>query len=176
MAITAFKRTEMKFMLTQAQLDALMPKLMQHMNPDAYCQHGKDYKIYNIYYDTRDNNIIRQSLSKPYYKEKLRLRSYKIPTSPDDEVFLELKKKIGGTVSKRRAVLPLQAAYDLIEFGKRPVTTDYMSKQVIDEIAYFLSRNKVNPATYISYQRMAFFGKEDKDFRITFDHNILICV
>ena len=172
MAITAFKRYEMKFMLTQAQFDTLIPKLLAYMNLDDHCQNGKDYSIYNIYYDTRDHNLIRHSLSKPYYKEKLRLRSYNVPTSPDDKVFLELKKKIGGIVNKRRAVLTLKEADDFIKLGQRTVTTNIMTQQVVNEIKYFLSCNDVAPAVYISYQRLAFFGKDDKDFRVTFDYDI----
>ena len=172
MAISAFKRYEMKFLLTQAQLDILKPLLLTYMKPDAYCRDGKNYIIYNIYYDTLNSDVIRHSLSKPYYKEKLRLRSYSIPTSLNDEVFLELKKKIGGIVNKRRAAMTLKEAYSFIESGKLPVVKGYMNQQVVNEIAYFLSKNEVRPTTYISYQRMAFFGKEDKEFRITLDSNI----
>ncbi|HWQ42687.1 MAG TPA: polyphosphate polymerase domain-containing protein [Desulfosporosinus sp.] len=172
MAITAFKRYEIKFMLTQAQFETLIPKLLEYMNPDDHCQNGKDYSIHNIYYDTRDHNLIRQSLSKPYYKEKLRLRSYNVPTSSDDKVFLELKKKIGGIVNKRRAVLTLKEADDFIKLGIRPVTANIMTLQVVKEIEYFLSHNDIDPAVYISYRRLAFFGKEDQDFRVTFDYDI----
>lgn len=173
MAITTFKRYEIKFMLLQAQFDTLIPRLLEYMVPDAHCQNGKEYSIYNIYYDTHDNHLIRHSIAKPYYKEKLRLRSYTIPGSLDDEVFLELKKKIGGIVNKRRAILPLKDACDFIRSGKCPTTTNKLNLQVANEIEYFLSRNDVQPATYISYKRLAFFGKEDRDFRITFDYDIL---
>ncbi|AFQ42227.1 polyphosphate polymerase domain-containing protein [Desulfosporosinus meridiei] len=172
MAITTFKRYEMKFMLDQAQLDTLIPLLLEYMVPDAHCQEGKEYNIYNIYYDTHDSNLIRHSLSKPYYKEKLRLRSYTIPTSFNDQVFLELKKKIGGIVNKRRVVLTLKDAYDFVRLGKCPVSSPKLNKQVASEIEYFLSRNQVSPAAYISYKRLAYFGKDDKDFRVTFDYNV----
>jgi len=115
MAITTFKRYEKKFMLNEAQYKAVMPGLMEYMRLDRNCKDGRDYTIYNIYYDTDNSSIIRQSLSKPYYKEKLRMRSYSVPTSPDSEVFLELKKKIGGIVNKRRAVLTLGEAYKFLE-------------------------------------------------------------
>lgn len=84
------------------------------MNPDKYCKNNNTYSIYNIYYDTKNNDVIRHSISKPYYKEKLRLRSYKVPTNLDKKVFLELKKKIKGIVSKRRLSLTLGEAYDFI--------------------------------------------------------------
>lgn len=173
MAITAFKRYEQKLMLNQTQFEALIPKLLEYMNYDGNCKNGNEYSILNIYYDTCDNYLIRNSLSKPFYKEKLRVRSYGVIKSPNEKVFLELKKKIGGIVNKRRAVLTFQEVNDFITFGKEPVTDNYMNKQVIQEIKYFLSNNKVKPVTFISYKRIAFFGKDDKDFRLTFDRNII---
>lgn len=173
MAITSFKRYEKKYMLTEEQFNNLIPRLLEYMEEDEHCKSGEDYSIYNIYYDTKNSDLIKHSLSKPYYKEKLRLRSYKVPKSPKDKVFLELKKKIGGIVNKRRVVLTLEEAYKFLESGQRPITKDYISEQVINEIEYFLSRNTVYPTAYISYSRMAFFGKEDRDFRVTFDSNIL---
>ena len=110
MAIKSFQRYEKKFILNENQYNALIPILSKYMNPDKFCKFGQNYSIYNIYYDTDDNQIIRHSINKPYYKEKLRLRSYSIPTSKDDKVFLELKKKINGIVNKRRATLTLNEA------------------------------------------------------------------
>ncbi len=172
MSINAFKRYEMKFLLSKEQFDALLPKLLQYMNPDQNCKNGDSYNIYNIYYDTFDSSLIRTSLSKPLYKEKLRLRSYTIPNSLNSKVYLELKKKTTGVVHKRRAAMTLKEAYEFIESGKKPVTKNYIGQQVINELEYFLSRYEVSPAAYISYTRMAFFGKNDKDFRVTFDSNI----
>lgn len=173
MAISSFKRYEKKFVLDENQYKAILPVLMQHMYLDEYCQNGQEYSIYNIYYDTDDASVIRHSLDKPFYKEKLRLRSYCIPNTANSKVFLELKKKIGGIVTKRRAVLTLGEAYQFLASGNRPANLDYMNKQVLNEIGYYLSQHNVKPACFISYERTALFGKEDKDFRITFDHNII---
>ena len=173
MAIKSFKRYEKKFLLTQQQYDVLVSKLSDYMEPDQHCLDGKNYSIYNIYYDTVHSDVIRHSISKPYYKEKLRLRSYKVPKKPTDKVFLELKKKINGIVNKRRVVLTLQEAKDFVERGVRPPSRDYMSEQVISEIAYYLSHELVKPAVYIGYTRKAFFAKNDPEFRLTFDSKIL---
>lgn len=173
MAIKSFKRFEKKFILDQKKYDELIAKLLEYMNPDEHCKSQKNYSIYNIYYDTKTNDVIRHSISKPYYKEKLRLRSYTIPTNLDSKVFLELKKKINGIVNKRRVVMTLKEAYDFLEYRKRPILNDYINEQVIQEIEYYLSKNKVYPAVYIGYTRNAFFGKDDKDFRVTFDSNII---
>ena len=60
-------------------------------------------RIY-LYYDTPDYNLIRQSIEKPKYKEKLRLRSYGVPAK-EDQVFLEIKKKYAD---KRRTAIVSQ--------------------------------------------------------------------
>ncbi len=173
MIITTFKRYEKKFMLTDAQYHALLPLLSSHMQPDDYCRDGQMYPIYNVYYDTDQNDLIRQSLAKPYYKEKLRLRGYDIPTSPDDRVFLELKKKIGGVVNKRRAALTLRQVHVFLENRVIPESVDAHDRQVLKELDCFLSRYTLHPAVYISYERSAWFDKEDHNLRITFDRNIL---
>ena len=172
MAIKSFKRYEKKYLLTGEQYEKLIPRLLEYMKMDDHCVNNS-YSIYNIYYDTDDNSVIRHSISKPYYKEKLRLRSYKIPQSPSDKVFLELKKKINKIVNKRRAIITLEEAYNFLEFGERPKCTDFITEQVINEIEYYLSHTKVNLTVYIGYNRIAFFGKEDKDFRLTIDSKII---
>lgn len=172
MAIKSFKRYEKKYLLTGEQYEKLIPRLLEYMKMDDHCVNNS-YSIYNIYYDTDDNSVIRHSISKPYYKEKLRLRSYKIPQSPSDKVFLELKKKINKIVNKRRAIITLEEAYNFLEFGERPKCTDFITEQVINEIEYYLSHTKVNPTVYIGYNKIAFFGKEDKDFRLTIDSKII---
>lgn len=173
MAIKSFQRYEKKFILNETQYKRLLPILYEYMNEDKFCKNGDNYNIYSIYYDTLDNQVIRHSINKPYYKEKLRLRSYKAPIGENDKVFLELKKKINGIVNKRRATLTLKEAYKFLEDRIRPKSLDFLNNQVLDEIEYYLNNNKVSPMVYISYSRKAFLGKNDKDFRITFDSNIL---
>lgn len=173
MAINAFKRYEKKFILDPGQYEAVLPALMEHMQPDPNCRDGMEYTINNIYYDTDDSRIIRHSLSKPYYKEKLRLRCYGGPAGLDSQVFLELKKKIGGIVNKRRAELTLDQALQFIGHGSYPGNPDYMQSQVLREIGFFLQSYDVKPVAYISYKRSALFGTNDRDLRITIDSDII---
>jgi SPX domain protein involved in polyphosphate accumulation len=101
------------------------------------------------------------------------MRTYSNIISPNTTVFLELKKKIGGLVTKRRATLSLAEAHNYLEHGIRPANMDYLTGQVLSEIDYFRQINKVKPAAYISYDRKALFGLDDKEFRITFDRNLI---
>lgn len=172
MAITTFKRYEKKIIVTKEQYEVLVSRLLEYVELDEHCKDNNMYNIYNLYYDTKNDDIINHSLAKPYYKEKLRLRSYKRVNSKDDIVFLELKKKIKGIVSKRRVVLTLDESERFLKNKERPIKKDYQSRQVLDEITYFLNKNKVYPSVVINYKRIAFFGKENKDFRVTFDESI----
>lgn len=174
MAIRTFERKEIKFLLTAKQYQMLQPYLLQYMEPDPFCVDGKEYGIYNIYYDTPDDYLIRTSLEKPYYKEKIRLRSYMSPAKQDDTVFLELKKKIGGIVNKRRVTLTLEQASAYMLHGVSPeLNGNYIQQQVLGELDAFLKRYAVLPKQYISYQRAAYFGKNDKNFRLTLDRNLI---
>ena len=163
MAQTVFNRVEKKFLLNQEQFEAIWKELMEHMQVDIYGGHT----ICNLYYDTPTDELIRNSIEKPVYKEKLRLRSYGIPNG-DSEVFLEIKKKYNGIVNKRRIVLGLQEAYAYLNEHKRPKK----ESQILNEMDYFLSRYDLYPKVYLAYVRVALFGKEDNEFRVTFDTNI----
>lgn len=172
MAINTFARKEIKFLLNMKQYESLMEEIPKYMNPDKYCVGGKEYGVYNIYYDTNDDFLIRESLSKPYYKEKLRLRSYYSPASPDDTVFLEIKRKIGGIVAKRRVTLTLAQSEEYLKDHTKPESSKFITNQVFHELDAFLDMYDISPKQYISYQRTAFFGKDNKDFRLTFDRKI----
>ncbi|MFT4005275.1 MAG: polyphosphate polymerase domain-containing protein [Lacrimispora sp.] len=160
-----FKRVEIKYLLDPVQYRELKKRLEGRMAVDQY---GKS-TISNIYFDTPDSRLIRESLEKPVYKEKLRLRSYGIPKA-GDTVFLELKKKYKGIVYKRREDMSLEEAEDYLYRGKRTGK----DSQVLHEIDWFLDYYKgVVPAMYISYDRIAMYGIEDEELRLTLDGNIL---
>lgn len=157
-----FKRYEKKYLLTPAQYGSLMERLEGRVVPDEY----GEYTICNVYFDTPEFDLIRMSLEKPVYKEKLRLRSYgEIQNA--ETVFVELKKKYDGVVYKRRAAMTLRQAEEYLYRGIRPE----IDSQIMRELNWFTSHYCLIPAVYLAYDRKAFAGKEE-DIRITFDSNI----
>lgn len=171
MAIEVFNRNEGKFIIDETVYEKIQPELLKYMELDEYNKTQELYTISNIYYDTRDNHLIRTSLSKPAYKEKLRIRAYGIP-SKDEKVFLEIKKKVCGLVNKRRTKIRLEEAYEFVKTGQKPEFEDYMNKQVLNEIEYLLKLYDLEPKLYLAYDRKAMFGRESRNLRITFDTNI----
>jgi len=155
-----FQRYEKKYLLTPDQFAKVQDGMKPYMRPDEF---GR-YTICNIYYDTDDFQLIRASLEKPVYKEKLRMRSYGVP-GDHDKVFVELKKKFDGVVYKRRTVMEAASAVAYVNEGVRPEQED----QICHEIDWFLRSYRPTPKVFIAYDRTAFAGSENSDLRITFD-------
>ncbi len=168
---SAFNRVEQKYLLTEEAYENIKLCMQQHMIKDSY-QDEEFYQISNIYYDTEDNLIIKKSVSKPTFKEKLRLRGYGV-INQDSLVFLELKKKINGYVSKRRTQITVREASDFILYGMFPKLQSYHNLQVLREIEYFLNKYQVRPALFLSYEREAYYCNDRPDLRITIDRQII---
>lgn len=160
-----FERYEIKYLITGRQRRRIREAMEGIMKPDEY---GRS-TICNIYYDTPDYYLIRHSLGKPVYKEKLRVRSYGT-ASASDTVFVELKKKYNDVVYKRRVSLPERDAMFYLESGAE----GGLDGQIGSEIDYFrFFYRDLAPKVYLSYDREAFYDREDDSFRMTFDENIL---
>lgn len=161
---SVFSRKEIKYLISSSQETALLNQINEFLCKDLYCEST----ISNLYFDTEDYYLIRSSIEKPLYKEKLRLRSYEVPTHSSN-VFVELKKKLDGTVYKRRISLPYRDAVSYLSGDP----SDLPSTQIRKEVDWFLERYPLSPKAFICYDRKAFKGKMDCGLRITFDRNIL---
>ncbi|MBQ7669089.1 MAG: polyphosphate polymerase domain-containing protein [Clostridia bacterium] len=158
-----FERVEKKYLLTKEQYRELNLKLKEYVKEDEY---GKS-TILTTYFDTENFNIARHCESKPEYKEKLRLRSYGVPTK-DTTVFLEIKKKFNGITYKRRIGMTLKEAENYLFHNILPNKQD----QIFKEINYFKEFYNPVPKVTLSYERNAYYGITDSNLRITFDSNI----
>ena len=160
-----FKRYELKYLLTQAQKQIILQAMEPYMQLDKY----RRTTIRNVYYDTDDYLLIRRSIEKPVYKEKLRIRSYQ-KANPDSTVFVELKKKYQSVVYKRRISLPEKGAVEWIDKDHHC----HDGTQIASEIEYFIDYYKtLHPVVFLSYEREAYYCKDGSDFRVTFDDTIL---
>ena len=161
---TTFRRYEIKYMLTKYQAELLKKVMAAYMKGDAF---GNSVN-YSLYFDTPDFRLIRTSLDKPDYKEKLRLRSYG-NAREDTSIFVEMKKKYDGIIYKRRISATESQALDLAA-GRESGLPD---SQILREIRYMTSMYPgIRPAVFLSYEREAFFSTTDPNFRMTFDQNI----
>lgn len=157
-----FKRYELKYLITKQQRDALLHFLEPYMTPDRFCHSS----IRNIYYDTPNYRLIRQSLDRPLYKEKLRLRSYGRAARTDD-VFVELKKKYESVVYKRRLEMPQDQALEAL-LGHSSLPDSQIGHEIAAALQFY---QELIPRVFLSYERDAFHAF-DSDFRLTFDDSI----
>ena len=160
---TVFSRNEKKYLMTQAQANKLIEVLATNMKPDTY----GTYWVQNLYFDTENWDIIRTSMEKPHYKEKMRLRCYGTQETTD-RMFLEFKKKYSGVVYKRR--LPILPSTILQHSIDEILSSD--NSQIARELAYHIQRTGATERFYIAYYRQAFAGISDEGLRITIDSNI----
>lgn len=81
-------------------------------------------------------------------------------------MFVELKKKVGGIVYKRRIALPAARA-DAFLRGEVSVPG-----QIAREISWFQRMYGAQPRVLIAYDRTAFAGVTEPGLRVTFDTGI----
>lgn len=161
--IDTFKRYEKKYLLNKEQYSLIKEKIKEYVKDDIY----KQYHLMSIYYDNDNYELIRRSIEKPKYKEKLRIRAYNPPNN-DDYIQVELKKKYDGIVYKRRT----QAKYE--DVLNDIYNCEFKNKQVGKEINYFLNYyGSLSPKIFIACDRSNYIGKEDDSLRITFDENMV---
>ena len=161
-AIIVMKRYELKYILNKEQTEYLTNALKGHMEVDQY---GKT-SIASLYYDTPDSLLIRNSVERPDFKEKIRLRSYGLAIE-GKPVYLELKRKAYGIVYKRRVPTTIK---DVNNFFKKEANI-VANGQIAKEITYFRDYyDTLIPACLIIYDRVAYF-EPDGDLRLTLDYN-----
>lgn len=160
-----FKRYELKYLLTREQKCRVLQAMEAHMALDKY---GRT-TVRNLYFDTANYRLIRRSIEKPAYKEKLRIRSYE-KSRAESAVFVELKKKYDSVVYKRRIAMPEREAMDWVCGGAHCREESQISR----EVDYFLGfYGGLRPTVFLSYEREAYYTKDRSDFRVTFDDTIL---
>ena len=189
-----FKRFEIKYMIDEAVFEKLMEVMDGYMIAD---EHGRS-TVCSLYYDTPKHLLIRRSLEHPVYKEKLRLRSYGV-AKPSDTVFVELKKKFCSVVYKRRIAMTHDKALSYLagdgqiaesqiaesqiaesQIAESQIAESQIAEsqitdsQIASEINYDLKiYENLAPAVLLSYEREAFYARNNHEFRVTFDRNIL---
>ena len=158
--IVVMERYELKYIVAQDQAEFFLHGVGERLLPDRY---GLT-TIASLYYDTPDRRLIRASLEKPKFKEKIRLRSYG-PATDDSPVFLEMKRKCSGIVYKRRMQTTVPQAARFFSGA------DGGDSQIAREIGYFRDfYGSLAPSCLIFCDRTAFVAPGN-DIRATLDAN-----
>ncbi len=160
--IVVMKRYELKYILTEEQTDFLRKGLEGRMQVDAY---GKT-SIASLYYDTPSYRLVRLSMEKPLFKEKIRLRSYGMATE-ESPVYLELKRKAYDVVYKRRVQTTIPLVKKFLDREGDICAPGQINREITAFRDYY---GELNPACLIIYDRTAYF-EPGGDLRLTIDEN-----
>lgn len=191
-----FRRNEQKYLLSMRQKKRLLRLIEAEVMPDRYFESTNC----SLYFDTPNNQLIIKSIDKLVFKQKVRLRSYGVP-SLEDKVFLESKVKYGGIVYKRRAQVGLaefwryyeglpyvaeaegrvagvgqEGSKQSSEVGAKADgagrSSPLVSSQITRELDYLFRHYRLRPAWLICYDRHSYVSRTDPSLRITFDEGL----
>ncbi len=159
--ISVMRRYELKFILSKEQAESFQKQIAPFMKIDKY---GLT-TIGSIYYDTPAFTLINRSIEKPFYKEKLRLRSYGL-VKEHSPVFLEIKRKNDKIVYKRRIATSESKAERFFREDE-----EFDGEQISRELQAFKEEYRVlEPKYLILYDRIAYY-QDKSDLRVTLDMN-----
>lgn len=171
-------RHEIKFLINQAQQQALLDDLGHQLRPDAYGDGAGQYLVTSLYYDTPDYKAYWDKVDGFDFRRKLRVRVYGAQrVDPETSVFFEIKARVGNRMGKRRVRLPYAVAIALAAQEGTDTTVNgegaaatAADQRVLDELHYLFAALPLQPAAVVSYQRLAYGGHANHpDLRITFD-------
>ena len=163
-----FRRVESKFLITREQYDELMQRAAPYLCDDRY----KEGTITSLYYDTPSHLLIRRSLEKPLYKEKIRLRAYG-EVGQDDRVFAEIKVKHNGVVYKRRVAMTLGQALAYLAGEAPPPVQTQITRELDWRKKLYEREGGLAPAMTVVYDRRSYRGVDpEEDLRVTFDTGV----
>ena len=177
-----FLRNEKKYLIKVGVQQQLLDRIGDHIKKDRFGQSRVD----SLYLDTPQHLLVRQSIEKPLFKEKLRIRAYNLfqenLVQPDThQVFIEQKRKFQGAVYKRRVATDINDVRELVSSGfetaiqGESAEDQQVEAQIINELRWSFKRYQpLQPFIQISYLRRAFSERivSDCHLRITFDHDL----
>ena len=167
-----FQRREIKYILDPEVFENLLFDLQAHLIQDDFAHST----ISNVYFDSPDYQMIKDSINHLYGSEKIRMRTYDPEPSETSQVFLEVKKKeFQGELEighKYRLTSHPNAVYNYVQYGL--VDQSLADERVGQELAILRERySQLLPMMYIHYKRFSMKGIEDPKVRVTFDRDIL---
>jgi SPX domain protein involved in polyphosphate accumulation len=170
--IKRFNRFELKYLITSAVRDALLPELTLQVVPDPEGGATGVYQVTSLYYDTDDLFFFRSKVDGNRFRRKVRIRQYgEFSASPEAPCMLEIKQRIGRTTQKRRVALTLGRAEALCRGELDDVIwSDVRDSEVAGEVEFLVRNLRLRPTCLVSYLRQAFMGgRYEPGLRVTFD-------
>lgn len=172
--IRKFNRFELKYLVPLRTAEKFKRDLRAYLVPDDHGDANGSYELASLYFDSPDYRFFWEKIDGIKFRRKLRIRQYRngSPLNPDSQVFVEIKQRHNRVTQKRRAVLPYQDALRLCLQREVPEHAP-ADRPVIDEVVGMLWLYNLQPASLVTYSRLALVGVDyDIGLRVTFDTNL----
>lgn len=166
-------RLEYKYLLPLNIIDQLRSDLLRYMEYDDFASRKpqKGYTVRSIYLDSYDFKCYYEKLDGILTRNKFRVRGYD-SRDENKNIFLEIKRKHDGFISKDRYPVPLQ------NFGQKwsidSCTNDGIAEEdeALSNFSYHYHLKNLQPKVLVTYDREPFQCKFGSSLRITFDKNL----
>ena len=162
--VESFERFEFKYWAPLHKLEQGM-KLLEVQADE---RSGASQVNTSLYLDSPRRIFLQQHLSGSPDRVKLRVRYY--GERPVDECFFEIKRRQGAMVTKRRAVVGLEASRRLLTDLTVPLPS---SNPALEAFQYLALRCSARPALLVRARRQSFKASDkDLDVRLTIDSDV----
>lgn len=158
-------RHEIKHEINYSDMLVLRHRLGAVMYNDAHSDNGR-YEIRSIYFDTPNDNALREKIDGVNYREKFRIRYYNGDTS---FIKLEKKSKINGLCLKNGTRLTKEQAAAFAD-GRADMLCD-SEDPLVRELCRKMICQGLRPKTIVDYTREPFVYPAG-NVRVTLDYNI----
>ena len=171
-------RQEFKFLLPPAQAESFRRMLLPHVEADRFAASRPEsmYTVWSLYLDTRRLDFYHEKLAGLRDRIKVRVRAYDEITA-DKPVFLEVKRKSGSAITKRRAAIRYDDLGAVLETGDPeryllPVANRDGAAADAREFLFHVHRRSLAPVIIVAYEREAYASRHEGCLRITLDRQL----
>lgn len=160
------ERYEAKYRIPVRLVEPIRDAALAACDPDPANKGGR-YVISSLYLDTRLRRLYRETIDRAPRRFKLRVRRY----ATGERVFLEVKRRIKGVISKLRVPIPLSAWPGVVFEPAVAAALDLSARdrKNLDDFVWRCISLAAEPATVVRYEREAYISRLESYARVTFD-------
>ena len=175
MQLQKFERYEFKYILNSELRKNIENDVKNFMEIDEFAKNKNNYFVRSLYFDNPNFINYFQKIDGMKLRHKFRLRTYSKTYSPDVPIFLEIKGGVNQRTYKKRLKVE---KIDLHKFegldDNIKINSDELSNELINLFVYEKLRKNIKPLVLTDYLRAPYVSNYDRNFRVTFDNNLII--
>jgi SPX domain protein involved in polyphosphate accumulation len=167
-----FRRFEFKYHLPRKAAYRMIPQMLNYMDFDPYMKDEDGYEVTSMYLDSPDLKSYHEKVDGLMNRKKVRIRTYKKDWGPNEKMFFELKRRSGEVILKDRAIIPGSVMPQYFDDPFALQKLKDVDQNFINEFLWEETAHQMRPSVIVNYRRKAFYSKFDRNFRVTFDHDL----